>query len=227
VIVGAVIFKTAFSFRGLRQTALRIKRLLQDDNLEQARFELRGLVHRDTRDLTRSWLVSAAVESVAENISDSFIAPLFYFLLFGIPGAIAYRVVNTLDAVVGYHGTYEHLGKFAARLDDLLNIIPARLTALLIVGSACLSGRNGQKAWRAATGEHAKTESPNAGWPMAAVAGALNVRLEKKGHYKLGRGNAPLTPETIDASVKLIQITALLWTVISIAVGGIQVVLAS
>ncbi len=227
VIGGAVIFKTTFSFRDLRRTALGIMRLLRDNNLEQARFELRGLVHRDARHLTRPLLVSAAVESVAENASDSFVAPLFYFLLFGIPGAVAYRVVNTLDAMLGHHGKYEYLGKFAARLDDVLNIIPARLTALLLVLAAFLSRKDGRAAWYTASRDHANTESPNAGWPMAAVAGALDVQLEKRGHYKLGRGNALLTPETIGASVKLLQLTALLWVVISIAVGGIQIVLTS
>lgn len=227
VIGGAVILKTTFSFRDLRRTALGIMRLLRDNSLEQARFELRGLVHRDARDLTRPLLVSAAVESVAENASDSFVAPLFYFLLFGIPGAIAYRVVNTLDAMLGHHGKYEYLGKFAARLDDVLNIIPARLTALLLVLAAFLSRKDGRAAWYTASRDHANTESPNAGWPMAAVAGALDIRLEKRGHYKLGRGNALLTPETIGASVKLMQLTALFWVVISIAVGGIQIVLTS
>ena len=133
-------------------------------------------------DLPQPLLVSATVESVAENTSDSFVAPLFYFLLLGIPGAIAYRVVNTLDAMVGYHGEYEYLGKFASKLDDVLNFIPARLTALLLVVAAFLSKRSASASWRVALSDHSKTESPNAGWPMAAVAGALNVQLETVGH---------------------------------------------
>ncbi len=227
VIGGAVILKTTFSFRGLRRAALGIMRLLLENNLEQARFGLRGLVHRDAGHLSPPLLVSATVESVAENTSDSVVAPLFYVLPFGIPGAIAYRVVNTLDAMFGHHGQYEYLGKFAARLDDLLNIIPARLTALLLILAAFLSRKDGRAAWHIAFRDHVNTESPNAGWPMAAVAGALDVRLEKRGHYKLGRGNARLTPETIGASVRLMQITGLMWVVISLAVGGIQMVLMS
>ena len=194
-------------------------RLLRDNSLEQARFELRGLVHRDARHLTPPLLVSAAVESVAENASDSIVAPLFYFLLLGIPGAIAYRVVNTLDAMLGHHGKYEYLGKFAARLDDVLNIIPARLTALLLVLAAFLSRKDGRAAWYTASRDHANTESPNAGWPMAAVAGALNVQLEKVGYYKLGRANAPLVPQTIDAALVLVQIAALAWVMICFIVG--------
>lgn len=227
VIVGAVLLKTTFSLRELRQAALNVKRLLLEDKLDKARFELRSLVSRDTQALPKPLLVSAAVESVAENTSDSFIAPLFYFLLLGVPGAIAYRVVNTLDAMVGYHGKYEYLGKFASRLDDILNFVPARLTALLLILATFLSRRDGQKSWRIAFSEHAKTESPNAGWPMAAVAGALNVQLERTEHYKLGKVNKPLVPETISASLELTQIAALVWVLICFAAGGIHFALTT
>ncbi len=227
IVVAAVLFKFAFSLRGLRQAALSVKGLLRDDKLDEARFELRALVSRDTRDLTKPLLISATVESVAENTSDSFVAPLFYFLLLGVPGAIAYRAVNTLDAMLGYHGEYEYLGKFAGRLDDLLNFIPARLTALLLILAAFLFRKDGQAAWQVTLTEHAKTESPNAGWPMAAVAGALNVQLEKTGHHKLGKVNAHLVPETIDASLGLVQIAMLVWVVICFIVGGIRFVLTT
>ncbi len=227
VIVGALVLKSTFSFRKLRQAAIGIKRFLREDKLGEARLELHSLVSRDTQKLPRPLLVSATVESVAENTSDSFIAPLFYFLLLGVPGAIAYRVVNTLDAMVGYHGKYEYLGKFASRLDDILNFVPARLTAVLLVLAAFLSRRDGKASWQVALNEHAKTESPNAGWPMAATAGAIHVQLEKAGHYKLGKAKTPLVPETIDASLKLVQIAMLAWTLICFIVGGIQLVLTT
>ena len=221
LVVGAILFKFTFSLKELRRAALRVKRLLLEDKLDEARFELRALVSRDTRNLTKPLLVSATVESVAENTSDSFVAPLFYFLIFGVPGAIAYRVVNTLDAVIGYHGKYEYLGKFASRLDDVLNFIPSRLTALLLVLATFLSRRDGRASWRVALTEHAKTESPNAGWPMAAIAGALSVQLEKTGHYKLGKTSTSPIPETIDDSLKLVQIAMLVWVLICLTVGGI------
>lgn len=227
VIVGAMVLKPTFSLRELRRATLGIKELLLKDKLDEARFELRSLVSRDTRELPKPLLVSATVESVAENTSDSFIAPLFYFLLLGVPGAIAYRVVNTLDAMVGYHGKYEYSGKFASRLDDMLNFIPARLTALLLVLATFLSRRDGQASWQVALSEHAKTESPNAGWPMAAIAGALNVQLEKVGHYKLGKVNALLAPESIDASLELVQIAMLVWVLICFTAGGIHFALTA
>ena len=227
VIIGAVLLKSTFSLKELRKTALRVKSLLQREKLDEAHHELRSLVSRDTRDLSKPLLVSATVESVAESACDSFVAPLFYFLLFGVPGAIAYRVVNTLDAMVGYHGEYEYLGKFASKLDDVLNFIPARLTALLLVLASFLSGRGAQASWQVALSEHSKTESPNAGWTMAAVAGALNVQLEKEGHYKLGKVGTVLIPGTIDASLQLLHIAALIWVIICFTAGGIYFVFTS
>jgi len=227
VIIGAALLKSTFSLKELRAVALRVKELLLREKLDEACFELCSLVSRDTRGLPQPLVISATVESVAENTGDSFVAPLFYFLLFGIPGAIAYRVVNTLDAMVGYHEKYEYLGKFASKLDDVLNFIPARLTALLLVLASFLSGRSGRTSWQVAISEHSKTESPNAGWTMAAVAGALDVQLEKVGHYRLGEADAPLTPETIDAALKLMRIAGLIWVMICFIIGGIRFVLSS
>lgn len=221
VIIGAVLFKTTFSLKELRRAALRVKEFLLRDKLDEARWELRSLVSRDTKDLPKPLLVSATVESVAEGTCDSFVAPLFYFLLFGVPGAVAYRVVNTLDAMVGYHGKYEYLGKFASKLDDVLNFIPARLTALFLVFASFLSRRGVRTSWRVALGEHRKTESPNAGWSIAAMAGALNVQLEKVGYYRLEGGDTPLTPESIDSALKLMLISMLTWYLICVIVGVI------
>jgi adenosylcobinamide-phosphate synthase len=226
VILGALILKSTFSIEGMRRTAFKIRALLKDNKLKDTRQELRALVSRDTKDLPEPLLVSAAVESVAEGAGDSVAAPLFYFLFFGLPGAIAYRVVNTADSMIGYHGRYEYLGKFAARLDDILNFIPARIAALLIVLAAVII-RNGRRAWRTALHEHKKTASPNAGWPMAAMAGALNVRLEKPSHYQLGEAGKPLTPDTITGAAKLFSIAAAAWVLICVIAGGVKIVLAT
>jgi adenosylcobinamide-phosphate synthase len=227
VIMGAALLKCTFSLRELRQEALKVKRLLLKDKVDEARFSLRSLVSRNTRGLPQSLLVSATVESVAENTSDSFVAPLFYFLLLGVPGAIGYRVVNTLDAMIGYHGKYEYLGKFAAKLDDVANFIPARLAALLLVLATFLSKGNVRASWQTMLCDHSKTESPNAGWSMAAIAGALNVQLEKVGHYKLGKANAHLEPETIDTALRLVIVAMLLWGLICFMVGVIGFVVTA
>jgi len=222
IIVTAILLKSTFSIRGLRRAALKVKRLLENEKLDETRFELRALVSRDTSSLSRPLLVSAAVESVGEGTGDSLVAPLFYFLFLGVPGAIGYRVVNTLDAMIGYHGKYEYLGKFAARLDDVLNFIPARLAALLLVLAAILKG-NGKNAWRTAFREHAKTESPNAGWPMSAMAGALGVRLEKPGHYILDGGARTLVPDTIVGAVNIFSVASTLWIMICFIKGGVEI----
>jgi adenosylcobinamide-phosphate synthase len=221
VIVAALIFKTSFSLKGLRRAALKIRNLLAEDKLAQARLELRSLVGRDTGKLDKGLMVSATVESVAENICDSFIAPLFFFLFLGVPGAVAYRAINTLDAMIGHHGEFEHLGKFAARLDDVANFIPARITALLIVLSAWISRKNASAAWQAMIHHRRMTESPNAGWTMSAAAGALGVQLEKIGYYKLGDNRNPLLTATIDASLKIAMTAAIIW---SLMLGLIEVI---
>ncbi|OGO32494.1 MAG: cobalamin biosynthesis protein CobD [Chloroflexi bacterium RBG_16_56_11] len=222
IIAATFLLKSTFSIRGLRRAAQKIRALLLEEHETEARFELHALVSRDTKELTQPLMVSAAVESVAEGTCDSLVAPLFYYLLLGIPGAIAYRAVNTLDAMIGYHGKYEYLGKFAARLDDVANFIPARLAAMLLVVAAWLTQKTGRLAWRTALREHTKTESPNAGWPMAAMAGALDARLEKPGHYILGEDKKKLQPATIDNAVKVFSLAALAWILICLAAGGIR-----
>jgi adenosylcobinamide-phosphate synthase len=224
VLVAAFLLKSTFSLKELHRVAFRVEGFLERGNLSKARVEMKGLVSRDTSKLDEPHLVSATVESVAENTSDSFIAPLLYFLLFGVPGAIAYRVVNTLDAMAGYHGEYEYLGKFAARLDDGLNFIPARLSGLLMVAAAYLCRRDGKDAWRVMLRDHGKTESLNAGWPMSAAAGALKTRLEKVGHYSLGNANNPLSPQLIFSGIRLMEISALLWIGFCLIVGVMDLV---
>lgn len=217
VLTCGLLLKFTFSLRGLVRAARKVRCLLQTDRLPGARRSLNALVSRDTNDLDESQVTAAAVESVAENSSDSLIAPLFYFVIFGLPGAVAYRVINTFDAMIGYRGRWEYLGKFAARLDDVANLIPARLSALLMVLASALCRMDAGRAWRILIRDHTKTESPNAGWPMSAMAGALGVQLEKTGHYRLGDGLRVPEPGTIDRAVLLVCVNAGLWGAIIIA----------
>ena len=221
VIVGALVLKSTFSLKELKRAALRVKVSLVKNKLPEARYEVRALVGRQTAQLDSGQLVSATVESVAENACDSFVAPLFLFLLLGVPGAIAYRAVNTLDNMIGYRGKYEYLGKFAARLDDVVNFIPARITALLIVLASWISRKNAAGSWRIMWRDRKKTLGPNGGWTMAAMAGALDTQLEKVGYYRLGdiTGNSPpLSSRTIDASLNILMILALVWTLVVVLV---------
>jgi len=218
IVLSALLLKFTFSLRGLRQAVAAVRESLAENNLARARTSLKSLVSRETGNLNESQIISATVESAAENSGDSFVAPLFYFLLFGLPGAVAYRVINTFDSMVGYHDQWEHPGKFAARLDDLINFIPARITALIIVLAAGICRKNRSAAWRTMLRDRKKTESPNAGWTMSAMAGALGVRLEKAGHHQLGDNHSALTLDTISASRNIIMTTALIWGLIAILV---------
>lgn len=221
VIVSAILLKATFSLKGLCQAAQKVKRLLERGELTMAKQEAGYLVSRDTQTLDSQRLTSAVIEMSAESVTDSFIAPLFYWLLLGVPGALAYRVVNTFDSRIGYHGEYEYLGKFAARTDDVLNYIPARISGLLLVAAAYLSRKNGKRAWHIMLRDHCRVESPNAGWTMAAMAGALDVQLEKPGYYLLGDAKEPLSPHLINSSLMLVLIACLIWCGICLSLIGV------
>jgi adenosylcobinamide-phosphate synthase len=182
----ALLLKTTFALRALPAAANVVRDALVRADLPEGRRALGSLCSRNASTLDAPALVAATVESVAENASDSFVAPLFYFVLLGVPGAAFYRAVNTLDAMIGYHGRYEWLGKAAAHLDDLLNWVPARITAAFLVVAGLLVRKDAAGGWRIVRRDGALTESPNAGRPMAAMAGLLRIELEKSGQYRLG-----------------------------------------
>lgn len=210
LLVAAVLLKTTFALRALDRAAAEVQRALGQGDLRAGRRGLQSLCSRDPAALGAPALVAATIESVAENASDSFVGPLFYYALFGIPGAVFYRAVNTLDAMIGYHGRYEYFGKAAARFDDLLNFVPARLTAALLLLSGAIRGHDIARGARTMLRDHARTESPNAGWPMAAMAGLLGVELAKAGHYTLGVPTVALQPEQIAAARRVVNAAGLM-----------------
>ena len=147
------------------------------------------------------------IESAAENLTDSVVSPLYWFLLAGLPGAWFCRTVNTCDAMIGYRkDDYEWGGKAAARLDDVVHWLPARLTAFYLCLAAGLYRRtSGRAAWAALKEDRMKTASPNAGWPMSAAAGALGIRLEKRGHYLLNGKRRASSPDDLPPLFGLIK----------------------
>jgi adenosylcobinamide-phosphate synthase len=207
--------------RSLKEHAQAIFHPLVNGDLETARTMLAQIVSRDTTELSETEVVRGTVESVAENSSDGVIAPLFYLALGGVPLALAYKAVNTLDSMLGYRtGRYEYLGKAAARLDDLANLIPARLTAVALIGASWSlgPGYDGRNAWRITWRDGYKHASPNAGYPEAAVAGALGIQLGGSSRYfgelveqpTLGDPQHPLRPEHITQSFQLLDRASLL-----------------
>ena len=224
IIVSAALLKTTFSVKMLRQVAEQVRDALASGDMAQVRGMMGSLVSRDPSQLTPEQATAATVESVSENMSDSFIGPWLAFALFGLPGAFAYRAVNTLDSMIGYHGVYEYLGKVPARLDDLVNLIPSRLTGLLLVlAGAVLPGQTAGGAWRIMLRDHGRTESPNAGWSMSSMAGALGVELEKVGHYRLGDPDRPLGPADITRAVQSLRLVVALGLLAALALAALRV----
>jgi adenosylcobinamide-phosphate synthase len=226
--LGAALTSTTLSMRGLAGAAEAVERELQTGRLEGARGRVGEFVGRDTGGLSEAEVCRAAVESVAENTSDGVVAPMLYGLLFGAPGALAYKAVNTLDSMVGYRkGPYEEFGWASARLDDLANLIPSRATVLAV---AALSGRP-TTTLRNARKYGPLTASPNAGWTEATFAGALGVRLGGTNTYGgvtregpvLGDGRSP-APRDIRRAVGLMRrccaLLALMGFLVGEALGG-------
>lgn len=196
VVVMGWVLKTLLSWRMLHDEVGAVEAALQQ-SLAAGRERLSWLVSRDTALLSESEVRESAIESLAENLNDSVVAPIFWFVLFGLPGAAIYRFANTADAMWGYRGIHrgrhwEWAGKWAARADDVLSWLPARLTAWLLAGVA----RGLSPA--ALRWEAAKTPSPNSGWPMAAMALALGVSLRKPGIYILNAAGRSPRPEDTD-----------------------------
>ena len=201
-----LLLKPLFAWRMLRSEVQAVETALQS-SLDAGRARLAMLVSRDTTDLTEVQVRESAIETLAENLNDSVIAPIFWFVLLGLPGAAVYRFANTADAMWGYKGVHivngkgrnwEWAGKWAARADDVLSWLPARITAgLLWFCGGCAV------AWRDVWQEAAKTPSPNSGWPMAAMALLLNIQLSKPDVYTLNPSGNALNTSDMSKSIKL------------------------
>lgn len=219
----AAVLSTTISARGLDRAALEVQRALSAGDLEGARRSLAWhLVSRDVATLSGPQVAAAAIESVAENASDGVVAPLAWYMLGGLPAALAYRFVNTADAMLGYRDPErEWYGKPAARLDDLLNLVPARLTGLGITVAAPAAGGTPAAAWAVMRRDASRTASPNAGVPMGAMSGALSVVLEKPGHYRLGEaGREPDHGDVRRARRVLVVVSALSVTAAALQAWG-------
>jgi adenosylcobinamide-phosphate synthase len=207
----ALMLDAAFALRTLLARAEEVRAALAADDLVGARALLaRHLVSRATDDLTVAEVSGAAIESVAENLSDGVIGPWLAYAVLGLPGATAYRAVNTLDSMWGYRTPdYAELGWASARLDDLANFAPARVTALAIVGAAFALAEDGLGAFEGWRRDASATESPNAGHPMAAMAGALGARLTKRDLYVLGGEGREPTAEDLGRAIRVARAAAM------------------
>jgi adenosylcobinamide-phosphate synthase len=216
IVVAAVLLKSTIAIKCMLKYTMPIAEALKMKKIDCAKQWLPYIVRRDPKRLDEQHVLSAAVESIAESTTDGVTSPLFFFALFGVPGAIAFRVVNTLDSMVGYKdAVHVNIGWFSAKLDTMANFVPARVTALLMVISAALLGANWRKAWHILHRDKNKTASPNAGWTISAMAGALEVQLEKEGHYAVGDKGQISPNHIMDAWQNMVS-TSILFVIIGV-----------
>ena len=208
----ALMLKPMFAWRMLRDEVGAVEAALQR-GVPDARERLARLVSRDVGAFGAHDLRETAIETLAENLNDSLVAPLFWFAVAGLPGAVVYRAANTMEAMWGYRGPWEWAGKWAARADDVLSWIPARITAVLLVPGLRLA------AWAGLLREARLTPSPNGGWPMGAMALHLDVRLSKPGVYALNAG-AP-RPEPRHMVRALAAADRAAWAAVVLALAGV------
>jgi adenosylcobinamide-phosphate synthase len=211
ILASAIILKTSFAIKCMRQYTLPVADAVEKGDYDRAKQLLPFIVRRSPKELTKGHIISAAVETIAEGTTDGITSPFFYFALFGVPGAVAFRVVNTLDSMVGYKDqAHINIGWFSAKTDTIANYIPARLTAVLMMLAALLLREDWKESWRILQRDRKNTASVNAGWTISAMAGALNIQLEKPGFYKIGDNN-DLSPIHITKALRIMTITATLF----------------
>ena len=227
-IIFTILLSSSFSIKMLLDTAISVENDLKE-SLDKARQSVSYLVSRSTEELTEGFIVSATIESLTENITDSYIAPIFYYFLFAIVIlfypfdyqlyfllliAMIYRMFNTLDAMVGYkNDELIHIGFLPAKMDDVLNYIPSRIAGLYVVISAYLLKLDGKNSFYIMRRDARKCPSPNSGYTMASAAGALNIQLVKKDTYILGDENKDIEIEDIEKAVRLSKWTIILFTI--------------
>ena len=212
VILGTILLKTTIAIHGMQKHALAVADSLEQNDLTEAQNRLALIVKRNTKELDKNHVISGVLESVSENTVDGVTGPLFYYSLFGLPGAFIYRTINTIDAMIGYKNSiFINIGWFGANCDKILNYIPARLTGFVMVLSAMIIGIDWKKSYQIMLRDGTKTESPNAGYPMAALAGALQTKFEKIDYYTLGEGKIELSTKHIKFAIHLMKITSILF----------------
>jgi adenosylcobinamide-phosphate synthase len=170
------------------------------------------IVKRNTSNLDKNHIISGVLESISENTVDGITGPLFYYAIFGLPGAFVYRIINTADSMIGYKSDmFKNIGWFAATCDTILNYIPSRLTGLIMIISAAILQNNWKESYKIMLRDGKKTASPNAGYPMAALAGALETKFEKLEHYSLGDVETTLTKEHVLSAITIMKLTSILF----------------
>jgi adenosylcobinamide-phosphate synthase len=210
LLVAAVILKLTICIKLETEWGIAVAKAIESGDLEEAR-KYAHFSRRDARNLTGQQIASSVIESIAENLTDFKLSPIFYYIFFGVSGAVAFKAINTLDGMVGFRDPeHIHIGWFSATLDTIVNYIPARFTTILIVLASAILGEDYKNAWAIAHRDQAKVPSRNHGWQMAAMAGALRVQLEKPGHYVIGDQIEDLASNKILRALKIRNVAIIL-----------------
>jgi adenosylcobinamide-phosphate synthase len=218
ILGGAFLLKSTFAIRSMDDEVSAVSDGLRQGDVEEARASLSRIVSRSTSGYSEDQVASAAISSVSENVTDSAVGPLLMYGLFGLPGAMTYRAINTLDTMVGYEDHRRHFGEASARLDDVVNLVPARVSGAIVVAAAAVSGMDAGRSARTMIDEHQRTPSPNGGWPIGAAAGALGVEVEKLGEYSLGPAGVRPGHKDVDRGLKLFKRAALMGAAVAAGV---------
>jgi adenosylcobinamide-phosphate synthase len=214
LIYSLLVLKFTMAILTLQKHVFAVIYALEEKNLIDARKNLSCIVGRNTDTLDREHVISATIESIGESLVDGIGSVAFYYSLFGPPGAVAYRIINTLDSMVGYTDKYYYnIGWMAAKLDTISNYIPARLCALMLVISSKIVGADWKNSILIMRKDHNNTPSLNGGYPMSALAGALRVRLEKIGYYELGINMEPLSIKKCKNALTMVKLSVILFFV--------------
>jgi len=212
IAVGSILLKTTIAIRGMQKHALAVVDAVEKGDLGSARNHLSMIVKRDTKNLDKNHILSGVLESVSENTVDGDTGPLFYYAIFGLPGAFVYRAINTVDSMVGYKTTlFKNVGWFGAKCDTVLNYAPSRLTGLVMILGALILGYNWKESLYIMRRDSGKLERSNAGFPMAALAGALETKLEKMNYYTIGNGSIEFTKSHIISAITLMKVSSILF----------------
>ncbi len=215
VLASTIILKTSFALKSWDSHMLPVAEALESNNIQEARRLCQKTVRRDLSNANEQHVISASIETIAEGVIDGYTSPIFYFAVFAAPGAVVYRMINTLDSMVGYKDQ-EHmdLGWFSAKMDTAANYVPARITAFVMLLASALAGENWRRAKNILSRYRNTPESLNAGWPMSAMAGALGVKLEKTGQYTIGETYETLKTHHVYRALRIMKTTCAVFTLL-------------
>jgi len=230
IILEGILIYFCISSKGLVVEGYKVIKFLSKDDLDGARKQLSFIVGRDTASLSEEGIIKAVVETIAENMADGVIAPIFYAGIFGAPLAFAYKAVNTLDSMFGYkNDKYIDFGYFSAKLDDVFNYIPARITGILIIISAAILKYDYKNSFRIYKRDRYNHTSPNSAHPEAAMAGALGVELGGANYYfgklvekpTIGDKLKGIHINDVNKTAKVLYLSSIIWVLITLVIRGV------